>query len=71
MFSLLHHKVRHHQTNRLWLDTLHDNTRAQHVYEKLGFTLEGRLREAFWTGEAFEDLLLYSLLAREHAAHGE
>jgi len=50
---------------------LHDNTRAQHVYEKLGFTLEGRLREAFWTGEAFEDLFLYSVLARDYAALGE
>jgi len=50
---------------------LHDNTRAQHVYENFGFTLEGRLREAFWTGEAFEDLLLYSLLARDYAAQGE
>jgi len=57
--------------NRLWLDTLHDNTRAQHIYENFGFTLEGRLREAFWTGEAFEDLLLYSLLARDYAAQGE
>ncbi|MEQ8937009.1 MAG: GNAT family N-acetyltransferase [Amphiplicatus sp.] len=54
--------------NRLWLDTLHDNVRAQHVYRSLGFVEEGRLRQAMKLGGAFHDLLLFSLLAEDWRA---
>jgi RimJ/RimL family protein N-acetyltransferase len=52
---------------RLWLDASGENLRAQHLYESLGFTLEGRLRRHWWRpalGRAV-DLMLYGLLRED------
>lgn len=51
--------------HRLYLDVMEDNQRARHVYEKLGFKEEGRLREAVYRGGKWCDLIVYGLLARE------
>lgn len=54
---------------RLWLDASGENLRAQHLYESLGFRLEGRLRRHWWRpalGRAV-DLMLYGLLREEWA----
>ena len=37
----------HTAAHRFWLDCFADNARAQSVYEKLGFTRDGVLREAY------------------------
>ena len=53
---------------RLWLDASGENLRAQHLYESLGFTLEGRLRRHWWRpalGRAV-DLMLYGMLRDEY-----
>ena len=53
---------------RLWLDASGENLRAQHLYESLGFTLEGRLRRHWWRpalGRAV-DMMLYGMLRDEY-----
>ena len=41
------------------------NERASHVYESIGFKLEGRLREHVWYDRKWWDLLRYSMLEHE------
>lgn len=52
---------------RLWLDASGENLRAQHLYQSLGFTLEGRLRAHWWRpmlGRTV-DMMLYGMLRNE------
>lgn len=52
---------------RVWLDASGENLRAQRVYERAGFVLEGRLR-AHWYRPSLGrsvDLLLYGLMRDE------
>lgn len=51
--------------HRLWLDVMDDNIRAQHVYRKIGFVEEGRMREAVNRNGEWRDLLIFSMLKRE------
>lgn len=52
--------------HRIWLDTLRHNARAQHLYEKLGFTRDGVFREAYQMPDgAYADRILYAVLKRE------
>lgn len=55
---------------RVWLDASSENLRAQKIYERAGFRLEGRLRQHWWRpmlGRAV-DLLLYGMLRAEWEA---
>lgn len=48
---------------KIWLDASGENARAQHLYEAMGFTLEGRLRD-HWFRPCLGrnvDLMLYGL----------
>lgn len=47
---------------RLELEVFHDNTRARHVYEKLGFQVEGVKRKAFFKDGEFKDSYIMALL---------
>jgi len=42
------------------------NARARHVYRKAGFVEEGILRDAFWSGERYESLMVMSILEDEY-----
>lgn len=44
------------------------NERGRHVYEKLGFVLEGRFRKCHWHERRWWDVLLYSMLEEEWVA---
>ena len=50
---------------RIWLDVYPGNQRGRRSYEKAGFTLEGTLRHAHFSGGEFEDVLRMSLLRDE------
>lgn len=55
---------------RVWLDTSGHNLRAQRVYAKAGFTLEGRLRQHDYCPPLGKvvDTLLYGILRAEWQA---
>ena len=50
----------------LYLEVLESNTRAQHVYERLGFHVDGRLRQRVFRNGTYEDSILMSLLRSEY-----
>jgi RimJ/RimL family protein N-acetyltransferase len=53
---------------RLWLGTDANNTRAQTAYAKAGFTVEGRLRHAYYQDGEFVDEIRMAMLRDEWAA---
>lgn len=58
---------------RIWLDASGENRRAQVIYERVGYTLEGRLRRHWWRPMlgGVVDLMLYGMLRAEwEAARG-
>lgn len=64
--ALLTHVFATLNAHRIGFDVTADNTRALHLYEKLGFTREGLIREC-WLRPAgdWADCYLMGLLARE------
>lgn len=56
--------------HRLFLDVFEDNARARHLYESLGFTYEGILREAAQRDGKWFNLHLMSMLETEYRALG-
>ncbi|RJQ12030.1 MAG: N-acetyltransferase, partial [Dehalococcoidia bacterium] len=44
------------------------NTRAIHAYERVGFVVEGRLRQAAYLGGHYYDSLVMGLLREEFEA---
>ncbi|KAG8671929.1 hypothetical protein FPOAC2_05290 [Fusarium poae] len=53
--------------HRVGLSTVGFNTRAQHVYTKLGFKEEGRERETFYMDRKWYDMINYGMLEQEWA----
>lgn len=53
---------------RVWLDTDDVNARAQAAYKKAGFSVEGRLRHAWFQDGRWSDDIRMSLLRDEWAA---
>ena len=57
--------------HRFWLDCFAHNARAQRAYEKLGFTRDGVLREAYLGADGVRrDLTLMALTRPHWAARG-
>lgn len=50
---------------RIWLRLSAHNARAQHVYEKIGFVVEGRLRGHAFVNGGRQDVILMGLLRDE------
>lgn len=58
--------------HRLWLDCFSYNARAQRVYEKLGFTRDGVLREAYLGADGVRrDLTMMALTRQQRAERAE
>jgi RimJ/RimL family protein N-acetyltransferase len=54
--------ARSSRSNSLALKVHEHNSRARRAYEKCGFTVEGRLREALlWQGRRYDTLLMSML----------
>lgn len=51
--------------HRIELDVFAENDRARHVYEKVGFVVEGRRRQAHFRGGRYSDIIVMGLLAGE------
>ncbi|ADY56094.1 GCN5-related N-acetyltransferase [Syntrophobotulus glycolicus DSM 8271] len=51
--------------HRLTIKTWSGNSRASSCYQKLGFQLEGRLRDAYYVDGAYQDELVFGLLKEE------
>ena len=51
--------------HRIQLDVYPENERAVHCYEKVGFVIEGRTRDAMFKHGAYHNLILMSVLAGE------
>jgi diamine N-acetyltransferase len=59
------------RVHRFWLDCFAHNARAQRVYEKLGFTRDGVLREAYLGADGVRrDLTLMALTRPQWEARG-
>ena len=56
--------------HRLWLRVYEDNVRARRSYEKVGFVVEGRLREDRFKSGRYYDTLVMGLLRDEWLARG-
>jgi diamine N-acetyltransferase len=68
LFGILDYVFCELKAHRLWLDVFETNTRAQHVYESIGFRREGVLREAIFRDGEYHTQLLMSILAPEYNA---
>lgn len=65
MVLLLKHGFDTLNLNRIFLRVFESNPRAIRCYEKAGFVLEGRLRQAEFQAGQFVDVLLMSILRQE------
>ena len=54
-----------HGAHRLWLDVKPHNARARALYASEGFREEGVLRDALWSGDRFESLVVMAILRPE------
>ena len=54
--------------NKLYATTAGNNLPSMHMLERLGFHLDGRMREHYWIEDARYDQLCYSILQREWLA---
>lgn len=54
--------------HRIGLDVLAINTRAQALYEGMGFVVEGRLRDAYRDGDRYCDAIVMGILEDEYRA---
>lgn len=63
--SLIKHAFDELDLNRLEIQCDRENVRSRKVAERLGFTLEGILRQAWWSQGRFVDEAVYGLLKSE------
>ncbi|GAB4505029.1 MAG: GNAT family protein [Anaerolineales bacterium] len=68
---LLRHGFRTLNLNRISLRVYADNPRAIRAYEKAGFVLEGRMRQAVYKRGKYQDILVMSVLREEWDAGEE
>ena len=62
---LLNHLFNELGFHSVYLEVLETNDRAIHIYKKLGFRQDGRLRQRIYRDGKFIDYLLFSLLKSE------
>jgi ribosomal-protein-serine acetyltransferase len=68
---LLDYAFRQLQLNRVDILCAQGNTRSRAIPERLGFTLEGTLREVQWLYDHYVDLVVYAMLRSEWKGKNE
>lgn len=63
--ALTDHAFNQLKLNRVEICCVTENKRSRMIPERLGFTLEGVLRQGEWLHDSFYDLAVYSMLASE------
>lgn len=63
--EMLNHAFNNLNLNKIELQVLATNSRAIHVYEKVGFKQDGVLREACFKNGQYLDMVVMSILKRE------
>jgi len=63
---MLRYGFEHLNFHRIHLRVYEYNKRAMHVYEKCGFTVEGRMRQARCKHGKYHDVLMMSILSDEY-----
>ncbi len=71
MRMLVRHCFETLNLNRVSLKVYTENIRAVRSYEKAGFVLEGRLREAVYKHGKYDDVLIMSVLRSEWASRNK
>jgi len=69
MRLMLKHGFENLNLHRLWLRVFENNQRAIRSYEKAGFTLEGKFREAQFLEGKYVDVMIFSMLHSEWQDH--
>jgi RimJ/RimL family protein N-acetyltransferase len=64
--TMLAHAFDDLNLHRVYLTVLAENTRAVRLYERVGFTEEGRLREAVFKEGRYHDVLAMAILELEY-----
>lgn len=65
--SFLHFLFDEIGMNKVSLEVLEHNDRARHLYQKLGFTVEGTKRQEVWRNGRYLDSQIMSMLKSEYA----
>lgn len=66
--AMVHHAFFNMNLHRVELTVLESNSRARHLYEKVGFVEEGLKRKAKYKNGEFVDMLLYSILKEDYSS---
>lgn len=65
MQTLLAHAFHDLNLHRIYLSVLSNNVRAFNLYKKIGFTEEGKLRDAVFKNGSYADVIHMSILSNE------
>lgn len=68
MRTLVRHGFHTLNLNRIYLRVYESNLRAMHVYDRIGFREEGRLRQDHYVEGEYEDTVIMGLLREEWQA---
>lgn len=63
--EILKHAFKNMNLIRVYLAALEENSRARHLYEKVGFVQEGILRKSNFKNGRFVNMVMYSILREE------
>jgi ribosomal-protein-serine acetyltransferase len=67
--TLTHQALRELKLHRVEIRCATQNSKSQGVPKRLGFALEGTLRQSEWLGDRFVDHLVFSMLSQEWKIH--